>query len=208
MIKHSDYLRIFIAHMDKFCELEKKRDEITKEMRRVHQMAKAALAMLPDEERQAMQSRFREWELPTEGLTAAIRHVLLLRFERALLEGKRGPEWMTPMQIKEELDRDGYDFSAYKSNPLVSVHAILKRLDRKEVNHRELPDGTRVYKLSYKEAAKRLTIPSSKSQAVPSGKSKTVRELVNDIAKSSGIKIAWPEDQMTEIKEATEEESE
>lgn len=152
--KASDYLKIFIVHMDKFRTLEKKRNEITAEMRRVQQMAKAALAMLPDEERAVMAERLKEWELPTEGLTDAIRSVLFNHFNQWRREGKRAVGnalLMTPVQIKEALEQSGYDFSAYKSNPLASIHAVLKRLEKKEVNTEKLPDGSTGYILSSNE---------------------------------------------------------
>lgn len=198
MAKHSEYLKIFIAHMDKFRQLEKKRDETTKEMRRVHQMAKAALAMMPDEERRAMETRFKEWELPTEGLTAAIRNVLFEKAYQALKQNKRDM-WMNAVHVKDALDQAGYDFSAYRSNPLISVHGILKRLERKELNFREMPDGSRGYRLNSKEMAKRLIAPKAQG-------GKGVREALEDVARAGGFKIAWPEQQIEKNTEETEDE--
>lgn len=162
MTRHSEYLKIFIAHMDKFRVLEQKRDQITHEMRRVHQMAKAALAMMPDAERLAMAERLKQWELPMEGLTQAIRNVLFKAFKDA----KRGDQvWMNPKQIQEALEQAGYDFSAYKSNPLISVHGILKRLEKKEVQCREMPDGSTGYRASTKDLAARLIKEKKASEA-------------------------------------------
>lgn len=164
MAKHSDYLKIYITHMDKFRTLEKRRDVLSSEMRRVHQMAKAAFAMMPEAERSAMAETFRKWELPTEGLTEAIRNVLFnTGFRESLEQGKRGKEWMTPVQIREGLEQGGYDFNAYQSNPLISVHGILKRLEKtREVNSRGMPDGSKMYRLSMKAAGKKLGMPQEK----------------------------------------------
>ena len=35
---------------------------------------------------------------------------------------------LTPMQVKENLDSIGFDFSRYSSNPLSSIHTTLKRM--------------------------------------------------------------------------------
>ena len=35
---------------------------------------------------------------------------------------------LAPVKVKEGLELGGYDFSAYRSNPLTSIHTVLKRL--------------------------------------------------------------------------------
>jgi hypothetical protein len=47
---------------------------------------------------------------------------------------------LTPSKVKEGLEMGGYDFSGYRSNPIASIHTVLKRLaEKKEVS--PLTDG-------------------------------------------------------------------
>lgn len=174
MGKPSTYFKLVLDHTQKFWMLKKRRDEITAQMRRVDQMIKAAIAMMPADERDAIQQTTQRINLQSEGLTEAIRNMLFERFE----QGKRGDDlWMTATQITEALENSGR-FTAYKSNPLISVHGILKRLEKKELNYHEMPDGSRGYRLNAKALAKRIQ-----------DKPKTASELLDGIEKQSGIRI-------------------
>lgn len=142
MVKSSDYLNLFMYHVDKYVTLKKRRDALNEEMRKVNRLAKAALAMLPDDERVKMAENLRKIEEPpTEGLTEAIRSALVKRYEVG---------WTPAVKIKEMLDAEHYDFSAYKSNPLISIHSILKRFKREEVTSRQMLDGSMGYRLTHR----------------------------------------------------------
>jgi len=40
----------------------------------------------------------------------------------------RSQTWMKPTEIRDELEKRGFDFSGYTSNPLSSIHTTLRRL--------------------------------------------------------------------------------
>jgi hypothetical protein len=56
--------------------------------------------------------------------------------------------------VKERLDSLGYDFSSYKSNPLSSIHSILKRFKPSEVDVFALKDGGTAYRWKKKKGRK------------------------------------------------------
>jgi hypothetical protein len=71
-----------------------------------------------------------------QSLTQAVRRVL----------ARAGREYLTPMQIRDQLVRTGYDFRAYQSNPIVSIHSTLNRI-KNELDVVILGDGTKGYRV-------------------------------------------------------------
>src|SRR5262249_1368694 len=115
--------------------LSRQRDEIDFKLAKVFQLLKAALPMLPEEDRErwkdASTSRLQSQMM---GLTGAIRIIL-----------KSSPDKkFSPMMIRDELKKEGGDFSAYTKNQLASIHAILKRFSVEDVEVTHI-DGTTAY---------------------------------------------------------------
>jgi len=155
-MSESEYTRIFREQMNKWHELKDQRDAINEQMRGVSQMARAALNMVPNEDRIKLATSFWEVMKSQEGLTEAIRNILF---------ANRG-QWTTAVQVKELLDKSGFDFSGYTSNPLSSIHSVLKRFKKEEVKSVRLMSGSHGYQLT-KRAAKERAGMASALQVLP-----------------------------------------
>jgi hypothetical protein len=112
--------------------LAEQRDEIDAEVGSLRQFVGATIHMLPSGERE----RFLRWfndtkrsgESKNSGLSENIREIL---------EG-HSKQWFTVTQMRDALMVSGFDFSDYKSNPLASISATLKRLHPKEIDCSEI----------------------------------------------------------------------
>ena len=136
----SEYGDIYFAHLKKLSELRQKEEEIRTERAKVADMAKASFALMSDEEQAhfnevmaGITEYFRNKEL---GLTDAIRKVL-----------EASPnEWFGATRVRDKLKQECFDFSSYASNPLASIHTVLKRFKRNEVKARNDKSGNREYR--------------------------------------------------------------
>ena len=111
-------------------KLVDQRDDINRKIMRVQTAILANANMLDDpEETSAELTEMTEIVVPT-GLTDAIR--------RALREaGKAG---LTPVEVRQSLVDSGIDLKGY-SNPLSTIHTILKRLVGKAEARPAITDG-------------------------------------------------------------------
>ena len=76
---------------------------------------------------------------------------------RSLLKSVAVP--LTPIQVKDGLVLSGYDFSGYKSNPLSSIHTVLKRLvDSREVASLVDGNGSPAYQWIHKAPFGRMSL--------------------------------------------------
>jgi hypothetical protein len=122
-----DYAKIFVEQLRKLSELIQQRDGLNAEIDKVTQLVSACYNMLSEQDQKNYSNAFStisEWYAKQEvGLTEAIRNVL-----------QSNPKaWFTPIQIRDRLQQSGFNFSAYISNPLSSVHSVLKRFKDTEV---------------------------------------------------------------------------
>jgi hypothetical protein len=131
----SEYLDIFLEHRAKFNDLRKKKVAIEAEMEKVHELAKAAYNLATDDEKKSFSDYFKSVLQRRKGLTEAVRDVL-----QANPKG-----WFGAVQVRDRLQESGFNFSNYTSNPLSSIHAVLKRFSESEVRTREVLDGTKKY---------------------------------------------------------------
>jgi hypothetical protein len=74
--------------------------------------------LMDEKEKATYSEALKEINRPEQSLTYEVRRALMLG----------GGEYLTPIQIRDQLIRSGYDFSRYQSNPLVSIHSTLKRI--------------------------------------------------------------------------------
>ncbi len=127
----TQYGDIFQEHVKRYGELADQQQRTQTEMANVLEMLKASFGMMSDEERTTFLSAFETvLELAVKndvGLTEAVRN---------LLESNPS-EWLNAIQVRDRLVASGFDFSAYSSNPLASVHTVLKRFKRTDVKMRK-----------------------------------------------------------------------
>src|SRR5579864_6598875 len=100
----SDYIRIIDEHVKKIRDLRDQQLALAREIKHSRELVKAALNMLPDEQRGPYLAQLGEQSMMEMGLTKRI---------QALLQAH--DFWLTPVEIKQHLQAGGYDFSAYKS---------------------------------------------------------------------------------------------
>jgi len=82
------------------------------------ELVRANANFLPDDERAAELLALEMCKVP-ENITEAVKITLFIARARK--------EALTPVQIKEQAEQRGFDFSGY-TNPMASVHSILKRM--------------------------------------------------------------------------------
>jgi hypothetical protein len=132
-----EYLKIFTEHLAKLGTLTTQRQDIEREIEKVTQMLSACYNMLSEDQQRTWSDTFTlaiEFQKREEmGLTEAIRNIL-----------QSNPrQWFTPIQIRDRLQELGFDFSGYTSNPLSSVHSVLKRFKPEEVRTSDGIEGRR-----------------------------------------------------------------
>jgi hypothetical protein len=132
-----EYMKIFTEHLVRLGALSKQREDIDREIYKVTQMLAACYNMLSEQDQKKSSEAFstvREFITRRDmGLTDAIRNIL-----------QSDPKhWFTPIQIRDRLQESGFDFSGYTSNPLSSVHSVLKRFKPEEVRTSDGIEGRR-----------------------------------------------------------------
>ena len=129
-----DYLTILMQAFDDYDGLLKDRQNLDLELAKKRQFIKATLNMLDDNDKECFSSIFDDigGEL---GLTDAIRKVLQ----------KESKKSFTATEVRDKLKESNFDFSSYKTNPLASIHAILKRLKPEEVEGTDI-DGVAAWR--------------------------------------------------------------
>lgn len=138
----TQYVKIFGDHVKKLHALKKEKVKIDSEIEKVLQMMRATLNLMPKEEKKVFVDVINAFKIHEKGLTAAVRSILQSNLQ----------EWLTAVQIRDRLQESGFDFGGYTSNPLVSVHTVLKRLKPGEVERKVLIDGTNEYRWKKREA--------------------------------------------------------
>ena len=98
-------------------DLMQKRENIDRQIA-AHQQMLAALLKLKQATVGLSAQDLMQGTLPSEGLAEQCRRVLRLAQGYPL----------TPLQVKGELEKMGFDFSQYRSNPLSSIHTTLRRI--------------------------------------------------------------------------------
>lgn len=94
-------------------------------LKRIH-FVTATMPLLPEDEQERLQREYRAEidarDAKEEGLTQAIKRVL-----------RSAPmEFFTVAEVRDKLNATGFDFSAYKSNPLAAISTTLKRLSERD----------------------------------------------------------------------------
>jgi hypothetical protein len=144
----SEYRQIADNQLAQLRSLQDQKAHLEETIRRVSELAKAAINAMPDEEKGPYLAELAKHTRQQMGLTQAIRELL-----------QATNSHLAATQIKEILEDRGYDFSAYTSNPLSSIHSILKRFKPSEVSKELWPDGVAGYRWKKKPKAAKKPIP-------------------------------------------------
>jgi len=132
-----DYLRLLRELLEERETWVRKRDEAERELSRLSELIRSIARMLSDEQR--LRCNYDELleriDDRPRGLTFRIRGAFLA-----------GKEWLTPVEIRDHLKSNGFNFERYKANPLASIHATLKRMVPHEVECKAA-EGRKLYRL-------------------------------------------------------------
>ena len=122
----TEYIEALAKHLATWAGLAEKRAQLDAELAKLRQLIHATLNMLSDEERRKYSVAFESMGAPQLGLTDAICRIL-----------ETATDWMTAVEVRDELVNSGFNFDSYTSNPLASVHTVLKRLFPEKLEPRE-----------------------------------------------------------------------
>jgi hypothetical protein len=132
-----NYRLILDDALREFSVLSKERDAIDGKLLKLRHFIYATLNMLPEPERNVYQAEIAMLASQVGNLTDSIREVLKL----ASLKNC----YFTAAEVRDHLNKAGFDFSQYTSNPLASVSTILRRFKPDEVETSKR-DGVTAYK--------------------------------------------------------------
>lgn len=130
-----DYKALLQQALSDYGKLLADRQELDLELAKKKQFIRATMNMLPDEDREEFNVAFEVLMGDSLGLTDAIR--------RVLQSDPKKP--FTATEVRDRLKNAKFDFSSYKTNPLASIHAVLKRLKPEEVEATEI-DGVAAWR--------------------------------------------------------------
>jgi hypothetical protein len=136
----SEYNNIFHKNLERLAAIQTKIRGLEAEKKNIRQMLKATHNLLTDDEKKFWSdiwtTAIQSTDESRRGLTEAVKTVL-----------QSDPKkWFSAIEVRDRLQESGHDFSRYVSNPLVSVHAVLKRFKRRDVKVKTMPDGSRYYR--------------------------------------------------------------
>lgn len=122
------------TYLDKLAELATQRSKIESEMQHCETAIRCLCFLLDDEEAAMPSLEQLDAIIKPEGFTDAIRKVL-----------RASSVPLTPSEVKEALPNTGFALESY-SNPLASIHTILKRLAKTESFKEMQKEGKPAYK--------------------------------------------------------------
>ena len=146
----AEYIEAVKGHLEKFGSLLEKRAQLDAEIEKLRQLIRATLHMLSNKEEEAFRKIFESMRAPQPGLTETIGGIL-----------EKATDWMTAVEVRDELVESGFSFDAYTSNPLASVHTILKRFVPERVEMR--PRGT-TGSAEYRWTERKFMFPSEREK--------------------------------------------
>ena len=118
----ADYERIVNTSLNRFQELQEKREEIDVELAKLRQFLYAALDMIPEDQ----QERWKR-EIDAAVKKATAHTVSLAGAIRKIFASDQFTGWTSAGMRKQLIDA-GFDFSSYTSNPLSSISTTLRRM--------------------------------------------------------------------------------
>jgi hypothetical protein len=134
-MKPIDYKSLLEQAFAEYAEMILSRQALDLDIAKKKQFIKATMNMLPDEDRAALDAAVEKIPGEPLGLTDAIRQVLQQQYKKPF----------TATDVRDKLKHANFDFSSYKTNPLASIHAVLKRLKPEEVEATDI-DGVAAWR--------------------------------------------------------------
>jgi len=117
-----DYVLLLNAAFKEYADLFVERQEVDLKLSQKEQFIRATVNMLPEDQRGIWESYLEKLAGDYMGLSQAVRAVLQESPKR----------FHTATEVRKALEKSGFDFANYTTNPLSSVHAALKRLKPEE----------------------------------------------------------------------------
>jgi hypothetical protein len=130
---HISEVTVVQNYLEMLATLTRERLAIERRMSDVERSLRSILALHDDDEVMPYMEAL-DNILQPEGFTDAVRKVMRNTFN-----------WLTPAQVKQKLPAAGFSVEEY-SNPLASVHTILKRLHNAGELESQVREGKTVYK--------------------------------------------------------------
>jgi len=165
------------------CKLWTIRRVVDQKIDDLRDLIRANANFLPEPERAAELLSLEMLKIPTT-IAEAIKIALFVAYTRK--------ERLTANQLKEHAEERGFDFSGY-TNPMASVHTILKRMREATPPEVEYDDATNTY-LSTRFLPAEVTDPSFYARM---NQKAWLKLLSDDSAKSKAMEVAC--DQLTEF---------
>ena len=134
-----DYLQMLRQLIQERESWARKRDDALRELSRLSDVIRSTVRMLPAEQCAKFDALMENVDRRPAGLTIAIRFCFTA-----------GKEWLTPVEIRDYLKGNGFNFENYKANPLASIHTTLKRMVPHEVECKTV-NGQKLYRLKTAE---------------------------------------------------------
>lgn len=136
----NEYLKLWFEQKEKLFQLREERGRLEVEIAKLNNLMRATYALVPDEEKKKFAEFFRAYSAAfvdhQKGMTEAVRNILQ----------QNNLKWLSATEVRDKLQESGFDFGRYTSNPLTSIHSVLKRFKSKDVRRRNMLDGTKEYR--------------------------------------------------------------
>jgi len=129
------YRDAITVHMYQLKKLVAERDKLNNRIKQIDDYIVANANFLPLRERMAVLERLEAAGVEPLGFTDAVREVLKLNSR----------QWFTPTGVRDLLGGSGFDLNSY-SNPLASIHTILKRLTEHQEVDKDVTAGEARYR--------------------------------------------------------------
>jgi hypothetical protein len=152
-----DYQAVLDKSYKEFECLTKQREDLELKIAKLHQFIRATANMLSDEDRVVFMATVDQLAGDAVGLTDAVRNTLKAA----------APKSIAAVGVRDQLLASGFDFSRYTSNPLASIHAVLKRMKPSEVESTNI-EGVAVYR--WISRFPRLDAGEARSRKVAAGR--------------------------------------
>jgi len=175
----TDYKAVLTDTLRKMVAVREETERLDMEAAKLRQFFFATLNMLPEDDRAQYIAVFRE---AGEGLN--VREGSLKDAIVAILrEGI--PKYLTVADVRDRLNKSGFDFSHYTANPLASVSTTLKRMKPEEVESMNI-EGVTAYRAKTDAPIRRRRNPFAPS--VLTGGSGFWKEAVDQAVKEMAKK--------------------
>jgi hypothetical protein len=156
----TDYKAVLNDTLRKMVAVREETERLDMEAAKLRQFFFATLNMLPEGERESYMEIFRQ---AAEGLN--VREGSLKDAIIAILR-EATPKYLTVADVRDRLNKSGFDFSHYTANPLASVSTTLKRMKPEEVESTSI-EGVTAYRARIEVPTRRKPNPFAMAGTTP-----------------------------------------